>query len=131
MLRESPWIISRREDLIWFHGASNGELTSARAVLETLLGRAPDLRLLVTTNTVSARRMVMQFGMSAAIGAIDYGGERQNPFGLGGQTMRDIPVSEATARLLDEELKRILEAAHGRARDTLDRNDALLHRMAA
>ena len=49
--------------LIWFHGASNGELTSARAVLETLLGRAPDLRLLVTTNTVSARRMVMQWNL--------------------------------------------------------------------
>jgi cell division protease FtsH len=77
-----------------------------------------------------ARRMVMQFGMSDTIGAIDYGGERQNPFGIGGQTMRDIPVSEATARLLDEEFKRMLEAAHVRARDTLERNDALLHRMA-
>lgn len=40
---------------VWLHAASNGELTSARPLIETLLARRPDLHLLITTNTVSAQ----------------------------------------------------------------------------
>ena len=36
---------------IWLHAASNGELASARGVINTLLNRAPDLRIILTTNT--------------------------------------------------------------------------------
>ena len=51
------------DPLIWLHGASNGELASARTVMETLLARAPALGLLVTTNTESARRMVLDWNL--------------------------------------------------------------------
>lgn len=44
--------------VIWLHGASNGELASARWVAEALLAARPDLGLLVTTNTATARAMV-------------------------------------------------------------------------
>jgi 3-deoxy-D-manno-octulosonic-acid transferase len=43
--------------LIWLHGASNGELTAARGLIAGLIERSPELRLLVTTNTLTARAM--------------------------------------------------------------------------
>ncbi|MCB9780144.1 MAG: ATP-dependent zinc metalloprotease FtsH [Alphaproteobacteria bacterium] len=76
-----------------------------------------------------ARRMVSQFGMSSAMGAVDYGGEMQNPFGIGGGGMRDVPISEQTAQQLDTEVRRILDEAHARSRAILTANEALLHRM--
>lgn len=47
--------------LLWVHGASNGELTAARSLIEEALNRAPGLEILVTVNTVSARRMVRKW----------------------------------------------------------------------
>lgn len=43
---------------IWLHGASNGELASARWVVEALLAERPTLSILVTCNTLTARTMV-------------------------------------------------------------------------
>ena len=43
---------------LWLHGASNGELASARWVIEGLLAARPALRIGVTCNTLSARQMV-------------------------------------------------------------------------
>ncbi len=43
---------------IWIHGASNGELTSARTLIEQIIARFPDRALLVTCNTTTAVDMV-------------------------------------------------------------------------
>lgn len=48
---------------LWVHGASNGELTGARALIEEALRRAPGLEVLVTTNTVTARKMVRDWAL--------------------------------------------------------------------
>ncbi len=48
---------------LWLHGASNGELASARPVIAALLARDPALRILITTNTVTGRRMARDWGM--------------------------------------------------------------------
>lgn len=40
---------------LWVHAASNGELTSARPLIEALLADDPTLRILITTNTVTAQ----------------------------------------------------------------------------
>ncbi len=77
-----------------------------------------------------ARRMVGQFGMSEAMGPVDYGGERQNPFGIPGGGGRDVPVSDDTARRLDAEVRRVLDEARAKARSVLDQHQDLLHRMA-
>lgn len=48
---------------IWLHGASNGELTSARWLIETLIARRPDLHLVITSNSLTARDMVAAWGL--------------------------------------------------------------------
>lgn len=47
---------------IWLHGASNGELTAARPMIEALLKADPGLNLVVTTNTPTARAMAQHWG---------------------------------------------------------------------
>jgi cell division protease FtsH len=76
-----------------------------------------------------ARRMIAELGMSDAMGAIHYGGDQPNPFGIGGAN-RDVAVSEDTARMLDEEVRALLETSKKTAQRILLENDDLLHRMA-
>ena len=42
---------------LWLHAASNGELASARPLIEALLADRPDARLVITVNTLTARQM--------------------------------------------------------------------------
>jgi 3-deoxy-D-manno-octulosonic-acid transferase len=49
--------------LVWLHAASNGELSSARGVVEGLLTRAPDLQILVTTNTATGHALALGWGL--------------------------------------------------------------------
>ena len=48
---------------VWFHGASNGELTSARWLIERLRAARPDLAMVITCNSWSARTMVQGWGL--------------------------------------------------------------------
>lgn len=62
---------------IWLHGASNGEITSARWVVEALRAAVPGLQVLVTCNTASARAMVRDWGtagVTAALAPLDTAG---------------------------------------------------------
>lgn len=43
--------------VIWLHGASNGELTSVRALVETALKRDRELQIIVTANTETGVRL--------------------------------------------------------------------------
>jgi cell division protease FtsH len=69
-----------------------------------------------------ARAMVTEFGMSDAVGAINYDGNKRARF-------LDIPMpqerglyGEETAQKIDSEIKRILTDAHDTARDILSHN---------
>lgn len=62
---------------LWLHGASNGELTSARWVAERLIAARPGLQLLVTANSASGRAMVAGWGLPGVVAAfapLDAGG---------------------------------------------------------
>lgn len=48
---------------VWLHGASNGELTSARWLIERLLAAQPGLSMVVTSNSGTARAMVAGWGL--------------------------------------------------------------------
>lgn len=49
---------------LWLHGASNGELTSARWLLERIVAARPDLGIVVTCNSATARAMVAGWGLA-------------------------------------------------------------------
>jgi cell division protease FtsH len=77
-----------------------------------------------------ARRMVTQFGMSEVIGAMAVGDREQEIF-LGREFSQRREVSERTAQMVDDEIKRLLDEAYQRARRILTENRALLDRLAA
>jgi cell division protease FtsH len=77
-----------------------------------------------------ARRMVTQFGMSERLGAVNYGAERPNPFGMGGVS-RDVALADDTARDIDAEVRRVLDEAHEAARALVRSNREVLDAMAA
>ncbi len=80
--------------------------------------------------TAMGRRMVTRFGMSDAVGLMAVGDSDQEVF-LGRDMMQRREVSEHTAQLVDREVKRILDEAHVRAREVLEAEQDLLHRIAA
>lgn len=55
---------------LWLHGASNGELTSARWLVEDILAARPGLRVVVTSNTVTGRAMVRGWGLAGVTVAL-------------------------------------------------------------
>ena len=61
-----------------------------------------------------ARRMVTQFGMSEVIGPIAVGDREQEIF-LGREVVQRREISDRTAQLVDEEVKRILSSAYADA----------------
>ncbi|MFT3901174.1 MAG: ATP-dependent zinc metalloprotease FtsH [Gordonia sp. (in: high G+C Gram-positive bacteria)] len=76
--------------------------------------------------TKIARAMVTEYGMSSKLGAVRYGQEQGDPFmgrSMGSQT----DYSDEVAAQIDDEVRRLIEAAHNEAwailaeyRDTLD-----------
>ena len=80
--------------------------------------------------TAIARRMVTQFGMSDKIGMMAVGDREQEIF-LGREFGQRREVSERTAQMVDDEVKRFLDEAHERARGILTEYRALLDQIAA
>jgi cell division protease FtsH len=79
--------------------------------------------------TAMARRMVTRFGMSEVIGLMAVGDSEQEVF-LGRELVQRREVSEHTQQQVDQEVKRILDEAHERAREVLERNRDLLESIA-
>ncbi|TVP75874.1 MAG: ATP-dependent zinc metalloprotease FtsH [Gemmatimonadales bacterium] len=79
--------------------------------------------------TQMARRMVTRFGMSDLVGLIAVGDSDQEVF-LGREMTQRRGVSEHTSQLVDQEVKRILDEAHQRAREVLERERELLESIA-
>jgi cell division protease FtsH len=77
-----------------------------------------------------ARRMVTHFGMSDAVGPIAVG-DRESEIFLGREVMQRHEVSNKTAELVDQELKRILSDAFEKARTILTEHRDQLDRLAA
>jgi len=78
--------------------------------------------------TMLARRMVTQFGMSERIGAIKLGQDGSGEVFLGRDMGHQRDYSEAVAGVVDEEIRRLIEAAHDEAWHALnDNRDVLDH----
>jgi cell division protease FtsH len=73
------------------------------------------------TATRIARAMVCDWGMSDRMGPQTFG-DSQEPLFLGRDISRQINYSQETAKAIDEEISAILNHAHRRARDMLERH---------
>ncbi|SDC87698.1 membrane protease FtsH catalytic subunit [Sphingomonas sp. YR710] len=78
--------------------------------------------------TDMARSMVMEYGMSEKLGWLRYRDNQDEVF-LGHSVSRNQSVSEATAQLIDQEVRRIVEEAEKVARVVLTENLDELHRL--
>jgi cell division protease FtsH len=79
--------------------------------------------------TVLARRMVTQFGMSERIGAIKLGQDGSGEVFLGRDMGHQRDYSEAVACVVDEEIRRLIEAAHDEAWHALNDNREVLDHL--
>ena len=68
--------------------------------------------------TATAKQMVMRFGMSDKLGPRVFGHDHGQPF-LGREFSTEPDYSDEIAREIDDEVRRIIESAHQRAKDIL------------
>jgi cell division protease FtsH len=76
-----------------------------------------------------ARQMVTVYGMSEKVGMMAVGDKEQEIF-LGREFAQKREISERTQRMVDEEVKRLLDEAHAHARELLTAHRDLLDRIA-
>jgi cell division protease FtsH len=112
---EDRYLMTRADLLSQLAVLLGGRTAEEIALAEVSTGAQNDLQ----RATDIARAMVTEFGMSDALGAINYDGNKRARF-------LDIPMpperglhAEDTARLIDSEMKRILTDAHDKAREIL------------
>ena len=77
-----------------------------------------------------ARRMVCEFGMSDKIGNVTLGIKR-GPIFLGRDLMEEKNYSDDTAKLIDEEIHKIVDDCYARAKITLNNNNEKLKKLTA
>jgi cell division protease FtsH len=73
--------------------------------------------------------MVCEFGMSDRLGTLTYGKRERQVF-LGRDLFEERNYSEQTAVLIDEEIRRIIDDCHGRARQELTTHRVQLDQLA-
>jgi cell division protease FtsH len=76
-----------------------------------------------------ARRMITEFGMSDKLGRVRYHSNQEEVF-LGHSVAQQQNISEATAELIDSEVRRLIEEAEVKARKVLTNRMDDLHKLA-
>jgi cell division protease FtsH len=122
---EDRYLMQRQDLLNQLAVLLGGRTAEELALGEISTGAQNDLQ----RATDIARAMVTEWGMSDALGAVNYDGHKRNKF-------LDIPLgpergnyAEDTARLIDTEVKRIMTDAHTRARTILTDNRDMLEKV--
>ena len=77
--------------------------------------------------TELARKMVTEWGMSSEVGTIDYSQESKSFLGAVASSKA---YSEATAKKIDDEIKKIIDKAYNKAVDILEKNKSQLDKVA-
>ena len=80
--------------------------------------------------TQLARAMVTQYGMSERVGLLDYGTDENEVF-IGRDLAHSRSFSEATAAVIDEEVKRLVDEAHTKATAIIKEHMDVLNSCAA
>lgn len=80
--------------------------------------------------TATARAMVMRYGMSEKIGLITYGSDQNEVF-IGRDLAHTRDYSESVATTIDEEIHRIVDGCHKKAKEIILAHEDVLHKCAA
>lgn len=78
--------------------------------------------------TSLARNMVTKWGMSDKLGPLQYEEQSEGYLGMGGS--QRLMMSNETNKLIDSEIRGLVEGAHARATDILKTNEDKLHLLA-
>ena len=101
-----------------------GRVAEELVIKDVSTGASNDLQRV----TEIARKMVTEWGMSDRVGLVTYSSD--NPIFLGRDMETHNSYSEETAGVIDEEVHKIIEAAHERAVKLLTENRKVLDNMA-
>jgi cell division protease FtsH len=114
MPTEDRFLTTRQELLDTMAMTLGGRAAEEVVFGEITTGASNDLEKV----TATAKQMVMRFGMSDKLGARVYGHDHGQPF-LGREFTSEPDYSDQIAREIDDEVRRIIEEAHARARAIL------------
>ncbi|MEI7559857.1 MAG: ATP-dependent zinc metalloprotease FtsH [Actinomycetes bacterium] len=113
---EDKFLTTRAELLDTMAMTLGGRSAEELVFDEITTGASNDLEKVTTT----AKQMVMRFGMSEKLGPRVFGHDQTQPF-LGREFNTQADYSDEIAREIDDEIRRIVESAHQRARDILSK----------
>ncbi|MEA2270513.1 MAG: cell division protease FtsH, partial [Solirubrobacteraceae bacterium] len=114
MPQEDKFLTTRAELLDNMAMTLGGRAAEEIVFDEITTGASNDLEKI----TATAKQMVMRFGMSERLGPRVFGHDRSLPF-LGREFSAEPDYSDEVAREIDDEIRRIVEGAHQRAKDIL------------
>ncbi len=117
--------MSRNQAYDFICMALGGRVAEELVIKDITTGASNDLERV----TEMAKRMVTEWGMSDKLGLVTYGTNSQTVF-LGKDMEYHNSYSDETAKLIDAEIRRIIEDAHARAVKFLTDNRSVLDNMA-
>jgi len=117
---------SKKELLGEITVALGGRVSEEVNIVDITTGAMADLSAI----TAIAREMVCDYGMSERIGNYALG-KSHGPMFLGRDLVRDKDYSEDTAKIVDQEVKVIIDQCYNRAKDLIIKNNDKLKRLAA
>ena len=83
----------------------------------------------IERSTEIARKMVCEWGMSEKLGPLSFGKKEEEIF-LGREFAKHRDYSEETARVIDDEVKTIVTQGYEKAKEIINANVAILHKLA-
>ncbi len=124
MPTEDKYSTTRNELLDQLAYALGGRVAEELVFHDPTTGASNDIE----KATALARKMVTQYGMSERVGAIKLGQTAGEPF-LGRDMGHERDYSEDVASIIDEEVRRLIEAAHDEAWEVLVEHRPVLDRL--
>src|ERR671918_456811 len=122
---EDRYLMTRSELLARIYVLLGGRVAEEMVFGDVSTGAQNDLQ----KATEIARTMVTQFGMSERLGLVALEGQR-TPLFLPVPTQGGREYSEETARIVDEEIKKLLSEAHAKVRECLRSHREALEELA-
>jgi cell division protease FtsH len=122
---EDRYLMTRSELVARVYVLLGGRVAEEMVFGDVSTGAQNDLQ----RATEIARTMVTQFGMSEKLGLVSLEGPR-TPMFLPVPTHAAKEYSDETARLIDEEVKKILSEAHGKVKEILASHRSALEELA-